>query len=169
MKIVKESISFKKGISPTKAMDIGVMKSWQKMGISLGWVEPADISMKSYFEDIKEAVEKKLPEFDEAIHLLMQLGAKPKDMVITEKKVIKVFGYSVTNQNNTVGPYLTLEDARTVINILNKYSPVNEDEPWFIDYPNHQFGRYNTFIRVSVDNIDWLKGLEKTRKICKTV
>ena len=158
MKIVKESINFKKEVNPTAAMGIGLFKKWENLGIHfwLGWQDGPQEKQKILDdpEPMRYFIDK-----------LIELGVDPKDMSISRANSIDIAPYQVLNGNRVLHQCLTEEDANMLLKTLKKFEP--ELNNWSITKGNNLSGLYIKIYERDLPN--WLESLEDNRKLYRAL
>jgi hypothetical protein len=115
MKIVKENINFERGLDPKQAMETGIYKEIQNMGVKLwfGWGEGEGEQQRQKFL-------KNINQFYNVITKVKELGVNPENMEISDGNTLQITGYDILDGNHVVFHVLTKEDGENVIKMLEK-------------------------------------------------
>ena len=129
MKLIRESISFKRGAEPKETLDIGENSSYIKNKL-FNELEKTGIAFNldwSHSGKAKEGVIDRIHEFLELIEKLLEAGLTYRDMEISHSDSINIRVIQVLNGNRIIHQCLTKEDADIIIKSMKNFSVDGND------------------------------------------
>jgi hypothetical protein len=146
--IVKENINFERGKEPKEALQIGIRKSLERMGVEfdMTWDQTGEAEVK-----VNENIEK----INKTIKLLVDVGVKPEDISISKWNHFYVKVFRVLEGNAVKLECLSEDDGNKLIKVITELSIENKPN-WYLS-PDTKL--------IYTDEIqNWLKNLKKNRE-----